>query len=60
MKQALADEMSLKPNLMMALENVFNIFLYLLELYEIQNVIKEIDHNGNGVIEPAEFDHDLK
>ena len=23
-------------------------------------MIKEIDHNGNGVIEPAEFDHDLK
>ena len=52
--------MSLKPNLTTVLENVFNIFLNFSDLYEIQNMLKEIDRNGNGVIEPAEFDHDLK
>jgi hypothetical protein len=34
--------------------------LNLSDLYEIEKMLKEIDHNGNGIIEPAEFDHDLE
>ena len=34
--------------------------LNLSDMYEIENMLKEIDTNGNGVIEPAEFDHDMK
>ena len=34
--------------------------LNLSDLYEIKNMLTEMDHNGDGVIEPAEFDHDLK